>query len=348
MPDWWDGSTDERYWCEITDRADVGEDLRTPQQDETGKKHWSYSLVQSVVPGDIVFHYSTQTRQFIGASVAGGPLEDRLMKWTPHGLLSEEASKERLPRPGWWLPLHDYVEASDPLTQAQVTAPAEAAWVRGWLDEKTGSRVCAPFQRYRDSIRTNQAYLTKMPREFVERWDRLGALARRLESSQDKIDSSVLPHLDAPVPTGGWTQRPIEEYLVTIRGTTRRQTRRHEILVNRVRATLVASGTDVTNPYPIDLLVNSPTPVIIEAKTVGGRSALFAVREAVGQLHEYRHFDGPETADLCILLDQEPDHKELVAYVEDSLGILLAWWTGTDISGGPKTTARFADLGISI
>ena len=58
MANWWDELPDERYWCEVTDRPDIGADLKSPQADESGKKQWSYSLLREVWPGDIVFHYS--------------------------------------------------------------------------------------------------------------------------------------------------------------------------------------------------------------------------------------------------------------------------------------------------
>ena len=74
--EWWEGIPRESYWCEITDRSDIGENLHAPQQDQNGKDYWSYSLVKSVKPGDIVFHYSTSSAAFVGASVAAGPLQE--------------------------------------------------------------------------------------------------------------------------------------------------------------------------------------------------------------------------------------------------------------------------------
>jgi hypothetical protein len=55
MADWWDGLPQERFWCEVTDRRDIGADLKCPQTDEEGHAYWSYSLIHSVVPGDVVF-----------------------------------------------------------------------------------------------------------------------------------------------------------------------------------------------------------------------------------------------------------------------------------------------------
>jgi len=77
MADWWDGIPEERYWCEVTDRSDIGANLWCPQTDESGKPYWSYSLIHAIAPADIVFHYSTNRTAFVGASVAGGPVEPR-------------------------------------------------------------------------------------------------------------------------------------------------------------------------------------------------------------------------------------------------------------------------------
>jgi hypothetical protein len=49
MPErWWDGRPEERYWVEITDRADLGVDLAAPQLNEDGRPNWSYDLVREV------------------------------------------------------------------------------------------------------------------------------------------------------------------------------------------------------------------------------------------------------------------------------------------------------------
>ena len=48
--DWWADSSDERCVLEITDRDDVGTDLRAPQRDDTGHVHRAYALVPRVRP----------------------------------------------------------------------------------------------------------------------------------------------------------------------------------------------------------------------------------------------------------------------------------------------------------
>lgn len=48
---WWAGNDDERYWCEITDRPDVGSNLKCPQADARGNPYWSYSLIENISSG---------------------------------------------------------------------------------------------------------------------------------------------------------------------------------------------------------------------------------------------------------------------------------------------------------
>ena len=54
---WWRGDVGQRFWLEITNRADVGRNLIAPQLDDAGREYWSYSLVAAARPGDMVPHW---------------------------------------------------------------------------------------------------------------------------------------------------------------------------------------------------------------------------------------------------------------------------------------------------
>jgi hypothetical protein len=41
-PYWWDNLQEEQFWMEITDRQDIGADLKCPQLDEGGARQPSY------------------------------------------------------------------------------------------------------------------------------------------------------------------------------------------------------------------------------------------------------------------------------------------------------------------
>jgi hypothetical protein len=82
---------------------------------------------------------------------------------------------------------------------------------------------------------------------------------------------------------------------------------------------------------------------IIEAKTLGREGALWAVRQAVRQLFEYRHLVGPQDAELCILLNAEPG-EHVVTYAEQALGIAILWFDDT-LRMSPRATSLFRDRG---
>lgn len=132
---WWQDRPREIFWCEITDREDLGADLKCPQSDNKYKSYWSYSLIKEVLPGDIAFHYSTREKAFIGASVAGAPLEERPIVWTPHSLPTKKIQAET-PRPGWWLPIHHFVRMSPSLTLMECRKPENQSWILQWIAQK--------------------------------------------------------------------------------------------------------------------------------------------------------------------------------------------------------------------
>jgi hypothetical protein len=127
-----------------------------------------------------------------------------------------------------------------------------------------------------------------------------------------------------------------EEYEALIRACIQVRSRAHETLVRKAGEWLQGLGATVSNPYPLDLLISKPRNLIIEAKRVGTTAPIFAVREAVGQLHEYRHFVGPRDSELCILLDAAPD-LSLLEYVEDELQLFVIWLEHERFATGPKT-----------
>ncbi len=156
------------YWCEITDRSDVGADLKCPQANEAGKPYWSYGLILDVSPGDIVFHYSTTEKGFVGASVAGGPCEERPIVWVPHGTVGRSKRDDREARPGWWRPLYGFVRSNHLLTMQHLNEPENERWIRQWIEEMKGrGSLRLPIQLYPGALRGAQGYLTKMPQGRV-------------------------------------------------------------------------------------------------------------------------------------------------------------------------------------
>ena len=334
---------------EITDRRDIGADLKCPQRHEGGGTQQSYSLIRAIWPGDVVFHYSTRSRAVIGASVAGGPIEERAIVWTPHGTVGKSKKQNRQSRPGWWLPLYGFVTTDEPLKLTDAQLPLEDAWVREWIEKKHTSvtgLIAAPFQRYSGKLRAAQGYLTKMPVDFVNRWRQLSMLAERLAFVQDRLNGLVEAFTPENIGRTGVLKFKREgDYFAVIGGGIQRRSRDHERLVRQAGEYLSAHGATLTTQHPIDLLMTRPTKVIFEAKTLRGRSAIFAIREAVGQLFEYRHFIGPKAGLLFILLDENPG-RVLVEYVENVLELGICWIFGDRFYGGPHSAGQLSGCSV--
>ncbi|MDQ2762602.1 MAG: hypothetical protein M3Y22_03665, partial [Pseudomonadota bacterium] len=82
---WWLSDPNERYWLELTDREDIGGELRAPVADGSGKDNWRYTLFKLTGVGDVVFHYDTSQDAIVGLSeVAGTPYEADLV-WGARG-----------------------------------------------------------------------------------------------------------------------------------------------------------------------------------------------------------------------------------------------------------------------
>ncbi len=332
--------------------TDVGANLWCPQTDETGKPYWSYSLIQAIAPGDLVFHYSTPRRAFVGASVAGAPVETRSIIWAPHGTVGVKKKAPRAARPGWWRPLYGYTPTTTPLTLATINTPQHQTWVREWASARGFSGAARlPLQLYPRKLRAAQGYLTKMPRDFVDRWPELFSLDDKLSGVQERL-APMAEWYSGPseaVSDSGTERLTIkseEDYWAFVKGGQQRRTRYHERLIRQAVELLQARGAKVVTPHPIDLRMIEPLHVIFEAKVVGRFSPILAVRAAIGQLLEYRSFIGPKQARLCVLLDADPGEK-LVDYVENDLGMLMTWLTGEGFFAGHRTAAELSPLALT-
>ena len=344
---WWAGDAREQYWCEITGRADIGVDLHCAQTRENGRADWSYELIRNVRAGEIIFHYDIRPKHagFVGASVALGPLIDAEVAWKPRGSSGRADPTRRGLRPGWRLPLVGFKRTSTPLTREELNEAASRTWLLQWISTK-GPRAMAPLQMNSGRLRAQQAYLTKMPREWVEHFSQLAVLADLVAETQDDVVGGV-PHLDDTNSERHLVFKPKNEadYVALISERAQVKTRHHERLVRIAGHYFERATAVVSNPHPIDLLMTAPHVVIFEAKAVGSRDPSFAVREAIGQLLEYRHYVGPSGAALCILLDKEPA-SHVVRFVEDAIGMGIAWLSGDSLLCGPKTASSLPGVPI--
>ncbi|MFV0129732.1 MrcB family domain-containing protein [Streptomyces sp. HMX112] len=104
-------------------------------------------------------------------------------------------------------------------------------------------------------------------------------------------------HGDGPFdPLSGFRAKGSDSYYVDIQGDRQERAKEHEALLLRFAHHAVACGyTPLTQGmHPRDVVLRHPDVPgqdwLVEGKTVKAKKEYLAVREAVGQLYEYRHF----------------------------------------------------------
>ncbi|MCU1315284.1 MAG: hypothetical protein JWN63_606 [Candidatus Acidoferrum typicum] len=112
-------------------------------------------------------------------------------------------------------------------------------------------------------------------------------------------------------------------------------TKRHNALMNRLEKALLWHQM-IAKEYRFDALVENwkeGRHLLIEAKTASeGPTGRTQIRQAIGQLYDYRHTHFPgQKLDLAILLLKEP--KQDVTRLLKSLHIEVLWFEGKKIKG---------------
>lgn len=172
--------------------------------------------------------------------------------------------------------------------------------------------------------------------------DAIAAKRHLLQSSPGTIaTSSVQQFSSNEDPLLNFQPKDDADYVARIRGRTMVKTRRHETLVRQFGEWAQTQGFKCsTTEHPIDLMLRRDGQAwLVEVEIVRQGSATSAVREAVGQLLEYRHFLflSPPVPSLVALFS-EPIGGAFSSYLA-SLGIIPAWkdgehWTFAEVDFG--------------
>ena len=175
MNKWWDGESAERYWLEVTDRDDVGADLRAPSLDDSGKDNWRYSLFQHARMGDIVFHYKKPA--IVGFSQVAGRSEPTEITWAARGSYARSKGTEPHPRPGYRIPLHGFTRLEPPISLADLRAKqGDIEVLLNAEDAKHKGAKYFPFELSGNrDLRLLQGYAFKLPAALVEMFPGLAA-----------------------------------------------------------------------------------------------------------------------------------------------------------------------------
>lgn len=330
--DWWSGRDDEIYWLEVTDRNDIGANLKAPQTNERGNEFWSYSLLNHVQPGNIVFHYNRNRQAIVAQSVASGDSWEDTVVWAARGQSARIAGIQPHTRPGWYVGLERFsiLERPVPLDEIR-NAQAELVAQRNQLERSVGRPLYFPFELGAiRPLRPMQGYLFKLPSFFVtqfallelegvqtqvrERVQRLGAEYRRADEDTTvgtRDPFSVDPSLvERGIQGHATTQNSLADYLGDI-------------------------GLEPRSPAPhepnFDLawLYDSSTWVA-EVKSLTETNEEKQLRLGLGQLLRYSQLlSSEDVAHAVLVTERQPTDASWGELCAD-LGVLLTWpedWT---------------------
>ena len=175
--EWWIEDPTERYWMEITDRDDVGTNLIAPKVADSGHETWSYTLVNHVVPGDVVFHWDKR-EGITGYSIVKDEPFSSTIRWQSRGTYGRAKTPPGKPKsePGWEATLMGYASLKAPVTQARLRElETQVRSVRNQLAARLDGPLYFPFALSdKRPLRATQGYLVKFPRSLVEAIPELG------------------------------------------------------------------------------------------------------------------------------------------------------------------------------
>ena len=172
MNTWWEGNASENLWVEITDRNDLGNNIKAPVSAQKGKKTSGYELPKYVREGDVILHWWKRAKNrinhgFYGYSIVVGSIQDEETSWAPRGRYSKGASREPKPSTVW--NLSNFTELQKPILIGDINSQKDQILqLINSLEKKYGKPIYFPFCKRQGKIAVNQTYFAKLPVEFLD------------------------------------------------------------------------------------------------------------------------------------------------------------------------------------
>ena len=172
MNQWWSSQLNQRFWVEITDRADLGKNIIAPQRAQAGKKTPGYDLLNYVHEGDIVFHWwrkpsDPKLRGFYGYSEVVGSMQEGIIPWKSRGRYAESEVAGAKPAKYW--NLANFKEFQNPILVTNLNNRKNEIFdLILKLEKKYGKPIYFPFCKREGKVAANQTYFAKLPLELLE------------------------------------------------------------------------------------------------------------------------------------------------------------------------------------
>ncbi|WIW88082.1 hypothetical protein K3M67_14135 [Sphingobium sp. V4] len=166
---WWNEDAGERFWLELTDREDIGVDLRAPVSNSAGRADWRYALFREASAGDVVFHYDGKADAITSLSTIAGPAFEQPIVWAARGSYARERGAQPVEVPGYAIPLRDHQQLPEPVTLERLRAAKSdlVAMTEMIQARHPRSALYFPFELSDRPVRPLQGYAFKLPADFV-------------------------------------------------------------------------------------------------------------------------------------------------------------------------------------
>ncbi|MEX0170098.1 MrcB family domain-containing protein [Streptomyces sp. LMG1-1-1.1] len=229
---------------------------------------------------------------------------------------------------------------------------------QGWVDEPELRDNAARPRAYEAASVITKTYETaELPSDVTLMEDLLsgiGLLHRVQEADRawwmsddaDDLEVSYEPHGHAhpvPDPLAGFHPKDSSDYVVEIKARQQVKRRTHEKLVEDFGDHIVGRGyVPITLlQHPKDLVLRQQDAEgseewLVEAKVVRNGNPTVAVREALGQLYEYRHFLYREKPEPFLIGLFSEEIGVYASYLEER-GIASVWRSGDGWGGSPRS-----------
>lgn len=333
---WWEGRPDEIYWMEITDRADLGVDLKAPQTYDNGRPYWSYTLVTQVQPGDVVLHYYKPDKAVVALSVAAGlPWEEDIV-WASHGTVARAAGVEPYRRPGFRLALEHFTYLRDPIDLEQFRAgEAQLRAAAAEVEALGRGRSYFPFAlSEKRPVRPQQGYLVKVPRRLIDLFPDLGQAVGEVmgDLSGRATPSGVIDVGDDYRWANETAASSERDPFAVDPALVERGIRGHARTQNALATWLRARGIEPRSPKPAEPYFDlawrqGGTTYVAEVKSVTSANEEKQLRLGLGQVLRYRHLlhrDESGTTEAVLVAEREPSDPSWVD-LADAVGVTLVW-----------------------
>ena len=329
---WWQGIEQERYWLEVTDRIDVGSNLKAPQTKEDGKtSFWSYSLINLVQPGDTVFHYDRAAQAIIGSSLAAGTTWTDDIVWAARGTSARTTRVTPHPRPGYYLGLEHFEKSDAPLALQVIREHSkELTDSLRRLEASSKGPSYFPFAiSEKREIRPNQGYLFKLPAFFVshfhlQRESNPMVVALALTQASTRPLGVAYRSADEECAVGHRDPFTVDPSLVE------RGLRGHAVTQNLLSKYLQERGMEPRSPsadepeYDVAWETGDATWVC-EVKSLTVENEEKQLRLGLGQVLRYRHLlQAKGEIRAALILERSPTDLSWIELCK-RLGVSLAW-----------------------